>query len=110
MKVPIVSETTYARRMSGDGMDPVIRAGELLLINPLLPIMPGGLALFLRTDGPSRIGECIGSDSQYWYLRVYGDKPREIKLARAEWPTGHKIYAIIDDRKGSGDGDIATAA
>jgi transcriptional regulator with XRE-family HTH domain len=89
---PAAPPGTYALYMPGDSMAPVVRAGNLLISSPQLPVGHFDLALYGRGDGVTTLGESIGYDHAAWLLQTYGSEPGEKRLDRAVWKTRHRVW------------------
>jgi phage repressor protein C with HTH and peptisase S24 domain len=78
-------------------MEPEFEAGDIALVNPHLPLIPGSTCIFFREiDGEARATikrlRRITNDS--WLVRQWnppeGQKP-DFSLHRKEWATAHRV-------------------
>lgn len=84
----------YGMIVTGDSMDPALRAGSIALINPHLPPRPGDYCLFRShaEDGTTHaaIKEYRGETEAVWKVRQY-NPPKDFTLKKSEWQIRHRV-------------------
>lgn len=84
----------YGMIVTGDSMDPVIKAGSTVLINPHLPPRVGDACLFRNhaDDGTVHavIKEYRGETESVWKVRQY-NPAKDFTLKKSDWQIRHRI-------------------
>jgi phage repressor protein C with HTH and peptisase S24 domain len=84
----------YGMIITGDSMDPALRAGSVALINPHLPPGLGDFCLFRShaEDGTTHavIKEYRGETEVVWKVRQY-NPPKDFTLKKSEWQIRHRV-------------------
>lgn len=78
----------YGMIVTGDSMDPVLKAGWTALINPHLPPRVGDLCLFRsHHEGAdhAKVKEFRGETETAWKVREYKPDVRDFALKKSEW-------------------------
>lgn len=80
--------------VTGDSMDPVIKAGATALVNPHLPPRLGDLCVFRchKDDGTTvaAIKEYRGETETHWKVRQY-NPPKDFTYKKADWQVRHRV-------------------
>ena len=83
---------SYALYYSGTSMSPIFEPGDILIVNPDLPAIPGNVCLFVDEDrAPYAIlGRYVEADSTHHHVRAdaQGDV---VKLSKAQYAAVHRI-------------------
>lgn len=85
----------YAMFLSGESMSPEFEPGDILLINPRLPAIPGSPCVFYSIHEDEvrvRAKRLIGSSTDSW--RVIQHNPKQtFDLPKSEWAICHRIVS-----------------
>ncbi len=85
----------YAIYLVGESMAPEFEPGDILMVNPRLPVLPNTSCVFYNTkaDEPSAlVKRFLSSTEDKWRVKQFRPE-REFDLDRAEWGTRHRIVA-----------------
>lgn len=85
--------------VSGESMHPAYDAGDMVLINPNLPVKPGKNHIFTTENEDGRdyraiVKHLVKMTATEWTVRQFNPPegaPAEYTLSRAEWPTARRI-------------------
>jgi phage repressor protein C with HTH and peptisase S24 domain len=82
----------YGMIVSGDSMDPAMRAGWTALVNPHLPPRPGDICIFRSHSDDGEVHVCIKElvrfTDELWHVRQYNPR-KSYTLKRSEWQVCH---------------------
>jgi phage repressor protein C with HTH and peptisase S24 domain len=76
LDLPSIYADAYAVRIKGDGLDPVIQSGKLVLIEPSATLQPGENVIVKLRDGRSTIAELLRFGSGEYTLQMLADRSR----------------------------------
>jgi phage repressor protein C with HTH and peptisase S24 domain len=86
------NKAAYAVYCAEDSLAPRYERGQTLAIDPTRPVAPGNDVLFVSRDGKSRcIRRLVAVLPSEWRVQQL-TPPRTYKMAKAEYPTAHKIF------------------
>lgn len=91
----------YGVIVVGESMEPVLRAGDTILVHPHLPPKVDDLCLFRdEKDGEFRatIKEYRSASKDLWKVHRYGKDPADFTLKKREWPQCHVIVGVYRRR------------
>lgn len=84
----------YGMIVTGDSMEPAIKAGSIALVNPHLPPRPGDLCIFRNhaDDGSTHVAvkEYRGETEAAWKVRQY-NPPKDFTYKKTEWQIRHRV-------------------
>jgi phage repressor protein C with HTH and peptisase S24 domain len=98
------SPDAYAVLVVGESMVPVIRPGQMVVVNPALGPIPGEPAIFSSDeDGEFRatIKEFKKSSADAWLVYQYNPpdgQNNEIKLEKKRWPKAVRVVGVFAGR------------
>ena len=81
-----------------DAMSPVIRPGDIAIINPNLPAIVGGEALLSNGDGDTWSGilrTLVGDDGENWILQTWTPKPVQLKIPKSHYKRVEMVVSKI---------------
>lgn len=85
-----------------DSMMPIVRAGDIVLVNPHLPPRLDDICLFIHTINDIRtlltLKEFRGQNTDSWQVKQYYPKERIFSLSKRDWPKCHVIVGIFRGR------------
>lgn len=86
------NKAAYAVYCAEDSLAPRYERGQTLVIDPTRPVAPGNDVLFVSRDGKTRcIRRLVAVLPSEWRVQQL-TPPRVYKIAKAEYPTAHKIF------------------
>ncbi len=81
-----------------DAMSPVIRPGDVAIVNPNLPAIPGGEALLSNENDGKWSGflrTLAGDDGENWILQTWTPKPVQLKTPKSHYKRVEMVVAKI---------------
>lgn len=90
-------QEAYGMVITGDSMHPEYRAGQVAMVNPRLPIIPGEIYIFYaEREGEARatIKELRRVTEREWRVEQHNPppgKPKEFTLPRRDWRWAHRV-------------------
>lgn len=82
----------YGVIVVGESMVPVVRPGDVVLVNPHLPPRQEDVCLFIFDDGGefrATIKEFVSQTETEWKVRRYRPKEKVYNLKKKDWPKCH---------------------
>lgn len=82
----------YGILVTGESMEPVVYAGDILLINPHLPPRANKIAVFYRSyrgETLATVKTLVSWNDRVWKVRRYNPEKLDFTLDRAEWQHCH---------------------
>lgn len=79
----------YGVIVVGESMVPVLRPGDIALVNPHVPPRPEDPCIFIREEHgefTATIKEYVGQTKDYWKVKRYKPKEEEFQLKKRDWP------------------------
>lgn len=98
------SHDAMAILVTGESMVPVIRPGQMVVIDPRLPPLPSEPAVFiseLHGEFKATIKELRRSTATDWHVYQYNPpdgQEHEFKLPKADWPKAHRVVGWFAGR------------
>lgn len=86
----------YGLIATGEGMNPVVKSGEVLIVHPYLAPRSGDLVVVYSAGADETrvlIREYVTHSPQEWSLRCYQPKESIITVSRDDWPKCHVVVA-----------------
>ena len=103
---PAIFESRSSFMLSSNGMEPMFRAGQTLIVDPTNPPEPNkGVVIFKAGRSEFIVREFVRSNATQWIVRKYGGdylsgkcpQGTEEKLLREEWPIAEFIFSVAWD-------------
>lgn len=86
----------YAIYLIGESMAPEFEPGDLLFVNPRLPVLANTTCVFYGAEEGAEtlatVKRYIGQNEQEWFVRQF-NPPQDFQLSREIWPIRHRIVA-----------------
>lgn len=88
----------YGLYVVGTSMEPEFEAGDVALVNPHLPVIPGGTYIFYaERDGAARatIKRLRRATTDSWLVRQHNPpegQKQDFTLSRKEWTVCHRVF------------------
>ena len=87
----------FAFYVVGSSMSPAIEHADQVVVNPSLPVRPGGDCVFIQQqpDGTflALVKRLVRQNADQWRVRQY-NPPRDYDLSRKKWSRAHVISEI----------------
>lgn len=94
----------FALHVTGESMLPVIRPGQIVVVNPALAPVPNELAVYIHDrngEFKATLKEHRKSAAQNWHVFQYNPpegQSHEFTLAKAEWPKAQRVVGWFAGR------------
>lgn len=90
-------EGAYGVIVDGGSMEPAIRAGDTVCINPHIPPQRGDWCVFRSEklgEFQSLIKEYIAQTGTHWRVKRYQPETKEYLIKKTDWPGCHVVVAL----------------
>lgn len=89
----------YAVIVSGESMVPLFEPGDMVLVNPRLPVVPGKAAIFVegeeRGEFNATVKRFVKSEPDIWRARQFNPE-KELALPKSRWRKALRIVGKYD--------------